>query len=293
MSLNAVTQAVGLINHLWLAILGDEHHRAFVGVRYIGHGWDDDPYWLLWFQERPGVYRLELKEAVSEGEYDWLADFLVKYFPAKTESAFHGLSSLEKLLRDSDVFDTRPNDGCSGGCPCQAIGHDHSGRQFEDLTEGCGVPQKEIAEDIPPDFFFAGHLSIAHRAGAGTVITAKSQTYWRVEMSADYRVLGEDGAVITLLKKDSVDRNYPGLDITSFLYRRFTAGWSCFYDASAQTECRWSADGFVFRSDGLTLNCETCNQIRRVILQTTIVTKPGVRLIPPVDSDKEGMKTEC
>lgn len=112
-------------------------------------------------------------------------------------------------------------------------------------------------------------------------------------MSEDYRVLGEDGTFITLLEKGSVDRNFPGLDLTSFLYRRFIAGWSRSCDASSQTECRWEGDGFFFRSDGLTLDCKTCSQIRRVILQTTIVTKPGVRLMPPVDDDKEGMKQEC
>jgi hypothetical protein len=287
MSITTVTRAVGWINHLWLSVLADPDCRGTVGVRYMSHGWDSDPYWLFWFAERPGVYRLELNAAAPREGYDWVATFVVKYFPAKTETAFHGLSALEKLLRESEVFDTHPVGG-GGGCPCHATDHEHAEDRFKDLEDGCGVPLASNFEAIPPDFFFAGHLSIAHSASAGAVITAKSQTTWRVEMTEDYNVSGGNGTVVTLVKKGSVDRDYPGLDITDFLYRRFITAWASGHDVPLATEEKWEGDGLLFRTDGLTLAAEPCGQIRRVILQTTIAFKPGVRLVPPADEDMEG-----
>ncbi len=253
--------------------------------------WDDDPYWLLWLHERPGVYRLELKGAAPLECYDWGAVFLIKYYPAKTEQAFQGLSALERLIRESDIFDTRPADR-TGGCPCHGHAHDDNSERFKDLVDGCGVPHMRHREDIPQDFFFAGHLSLAHQMDVGTIITAKSQTSWRVEMSEDCAVPGDRGPSSTLLRKGSVDRDFPGQDITEFLYRRFTKAWKRFYDAPIERESRWVGDGVLFRSDGRTLTAKASGDIRRIILQTTLTFRPGLSLVPPADEDTEGMFME-
>lgn len=282
---------MGLINHVWLSILGRDDFREAVGLRYVSHMWDDDPYWLLWFQERPGVYRLELKGAAPLDSYDWGSVFVIKYYPAKTEQAFQGLSTVERLLRESEIFDTVPPDGAAG-CPCHGHSRDDTGERFKDLLDGCGVPQMQSREEIPEDCFFAGHLSLVHQEDAGTVITAKSQTCWRVRMVEDYSVPGCGDFSDILLKKGSVDRDYPGQDITEFLFRRFTKVWKQFYDAPVARESRWVGDGVVFSSDGRNLTGKVSPDVRRIVLQTILTFRPGLNLVPPADDDMRGMFVE-
>ncbi len=253
--------------------------------------WDDDPYWLLWFQGRPGVYSLELKGAAPLDSYDWGAVFIIKYYPAKTEQDFQGLSTLERLLRESEIFDTFPADG-TAGCPCHGHSPKEAAERFKDLVDGCGVPHMQDRADIPQDCFFAGHLSLAHQGNAGTIITAKSQTYWRVRMSEDYSIPGCGGFADILLKKGSIDRDYPGQDITEFLYRRFAKVWKQFYDAPVERESRWVGDGVIFSSDGRTLTGKISRDVRRIVLQTILTFRPGLNLIPPLDDDTQGMFME-
>jgi len=279
------------MNHVWLAVLAGDTLRQSVGIRYVSHLWDDYPYWHLWFRDRGGVYRLELKEATRHEDYDWVAAFLIKYYPAATEAAFQGLSALERLLRGSDVFDSSPGDG-RGGCACHGHSNDDEGTRFQDLVDGCGVPDVRYGHEIPADFFFAGHLSVAHRVDVGTVITAKSQTFWRVEMTEDYVVRGSDQNSVTVLRKGSVDRNYPGQDITEFVYRRFTEMWRAVHQGPIARDEGWMGDGVLFKTDGLTLSTEIFPSIRRIIRRTTITFQPGVCLVPPRDEDTVGMEQD-
>lgn len=291
MGINTVPQVIGLFNHVWVAILDRDDLRESVGIRYASQMWDVMPYWLFWFNDAPGVYRIELQDASALEHYDWGAVFIVKYYPDVTETAFQGLSTLERLLRESDVFDTQPADS-AGGCPC----HGHSGElhegRFSDMVNGCGVPHIQYRESIPPDFFFAGHLFIAHSGNAGAVITAKSQTSWRVKMIEDYVCSGDNGSSAFILKKGTVDRNYPGQQITEFVFRRLTVGWKRFFDAPIETESRWEGDGFIFSSDGRTLTAESSSTIRRIILRTTLIFNHGIHLTPIEDDDTDGLRME-
>lgn len=289
MSVSIATQAMGYINHVWLTILSGGHGTRDVGLKYVSQGWDDNPFWHLWFHESPGVYRLEMRQSYSETSFDWIADFLVKYFPLQIEPVFDGLSFVEKLFRNSEAFDAFPSAG-HGGCPCSGMIHDHVGSRFEELMSGgCGVPYKSMMGGIPPDFFFAGHLSIAYKSDAGVIITAKSQTHWTVEIVKDAPVIGNDGSMQTLLKAGSVDRNYPGLYITSFLYERVITAWQIHLQTDRRTEDRWEGDGVVFRSDGSWLESVASPQIKKVILQTALSFGSNVELVPPMDTDKDGM----
>jgi hypothetical protein len=271
------------MNHVWLAILARDDCRESVGVRYVSHMWDVDPYWYFWFRDCPGVYRLELKNAVPLPEYDWTANFLVKYYPSITEKAFQGLSILEKLVRTSDVFDTRPSEG-NESCPCHGSSH-HHGEQFGDLADGCGVPDIRYHESIPPDFFFAGHLILAHLADRGSLVTTKSQSTWRVEMTQDHTIRDEDGNLLAHLKQDSIDRDFPGREITEFLHGRFTDGWKRFHNALEEKNSRWEQDGIVFKSDGRNLFPEASGQIRKIVLRSELVFHQGVQLVHPIDAD--------
>ena len=286
-------QAVGCINHIWLTVLSVEDRSHDVGLKYISHGWDESPYWLLWFHQRPGVYRLEIRQSYVEYGYDWVVDFVVKYYPSQIEPAFDGLSFLERLFRNSEAFDGTPSTG-TAGCPCSGVFHDHSVTRFEDLTfHGCGVPQKSVKCDIPADFFFAGHLSIGYKSNIGSLIIAKSQTYWRVQMVRDVQITGEEGAEIAVLMKDSIDRNFPGLEITSFLYRRMVSAFKFHFQSGNLVEDSWEGDGLVFASDGCSLEPKPSREIRKVALQAALITEPGFKLVSPFDNDKDGMSSSC
>ena len=287
------TQAVGCINHIWLTILSGDDRTHDVGLKYISHGWDENPYWLLWFHKRPGVYRLEIRQSYVEYDYDWVVDFVVKYYPSQIEPAFEGLSFVERLFRNSEAFDGTPSAG-STGCPCSGVFHDHSATRFEDLTSGgCGVPQKAVMFDIPADFFFAGHLSIAYKSGAGAVIIAKSQSYWRVNMVRDVQITSEEGSVLAVLPKDSIDRNFAGLEITAFLHGRMVSAFKFHFRTDAPVEDRWEGDGLVFQSDGCSLAPKPSPEIRKVVLKTALMTEPGCQLVYPLDEDMDGMSRTC
>lgn len=293
MPLSLETQAVGCINHIWLTILSVEDGAHAVGLKYISHGWDENPYWLLWFHQRQGVYRLEIRQSYVEYGYDWVADFVLKYYPSQTEPAFEGLSFVERLFRDSEAFDGSPST-TTAGCPCSGVFHDHSVTRFEDLkSHGCGVPRKTVISDIPADFFFAGHFSIAYKSNIGALIIAKSQNYWRVNMVRDVQITGEEGSVIAELHKDSVDRNFPGLEITSFLYGRMISAFQFHFRTVNLVEDRWEGDGILFESDGFSLQPKPSREIRKVLLQAALTTAPGYQLVPPFDNDKDGMSMSC
>lgn len=271
------------MNHVWLAILARDDYRESVGVRYVSHMWDVDPYWYFWFRDCAGVYRLELKNVAPHSGYDWTANFLVKYYPSISEKAFQGLSILEKLLRTSDVFDTRPAEG-NESCPCHGGSH-HHGERFGDLADGCGVPDMRYHESIPPDFFFAGHLALAYLADRGSLVTTKSQSTWRVEMTQDHTIHDEEGNLIAHLQKDSVDRNFPGQEISEFLHRRIANGWKCFHNSSSERESRWEQDGVIFKSDGRNLITQASDQIRKIVLRSELIFHEGVQLVHPADKD--------
>jgi len=268
---------------VWLAILARDDLRESVGVRYVSHMWDVDPYWYYWFRDCPGVYRLELKNVVPLPDYDWAANFLVKYYPSTNERAFQGLSILEKLLRTSDVFDTRPSEG-NESCPCHGSSH-HHGERFADLADGCGVPAIQYHESIPPDFFFAGHLALAYLADRGSLVTTKSQSTWRVEMTQDQTIRDENGNLVAHIKQDSVDRDFPGQEITDFLHWRFTNGWKRFHNALEERNSRWEQDGIIFKSDGRNLFSSGSDQIRKIVLRSELIFHEGVQLVHPVDKD--------
>ena len=279
---------MGLLNHFWLALLSDDRLREGAGLRYVSHMWDTQPYWYLWLAGCRGVYRLELSGAQEVSGYDWVAEFLVKYYPAIDEDFFQGLSFLEKACRQSDIFKTRPASG--GGCPCHggpAITH---GEPFADLRDGTGAPSAQHAGVIPPEFFYAGHLLLAHRAEAGSLLRLKSQSSWRVTMTRDYDISDAEGSSLAILRKGQKDRDYPGLAIMEPLYRHLVMGWRSFHQYPLCREQRWKGEGVRFDCDGETLVLVPSGEIERVIRETRLSAGGGVTLATLEDADMDGMK---
>ncbi len=279
---------IGLLNHFWLALLSDDHLREEAGLRYASHMWDVHPYWYLWLAGSRGVYRLELSGAQEVSGYDWVAEFLVKYYPAEEEDFFQGLSFLEKICRQSEIFKTRPARG--GGCPCHGGPERLDGEPFADLQDGTGVPSAQYADCVSPEFFYAGHLLLAHRSGAGSLLRLKSQSSWRVFMTRDYGINDADGHLLGILRNGQRDRDYPGLAIMEPLYRHLVRGWRSFHQYPVCHERLWKGEGVRFDCDGETLVPVPSGEIERVIRETLLSAGEGTILPTLEDADMDGMK---
>jgi len=282
-------QAAWLMNHFWLVLFSEDALRKAAGLKYISHMIDDRPYWYLWHAAHTGVYELDLLGAQAINGYDWLAEFIIKYYPHEDEPWHEGLSSLEKHCRASDVFQTPPSVG--GGCPCHSLSHTHEVNRFADLTEGTGAPSCARRHIIPPDFFYAGHLCIAFKETVGSIIRLKTQTSWQVRIVKDHAVSGE-GNKMTLFTKGSIDRNYPGFAISNSIYRGFVRSWSSFHQYKVNHEQIWRGEGVRFLNDGRDIKNEPSRNIERIIAQTELFYREEEVLASVPDGDLEGMHLE-
>jgi len=282
-------ETVGLLNHVWLNLLADGRLREEAELRYVSHMWDCSPYWYLWLKNRPGVYKLELQAAqISEG-YDWLAEFVIKYYPSVDEESFNGLSFLEKICRRSELFETTPTEGISG-CPCHGHCEEHDEDRFSDLKDGTGVPAIHYADMIPADFFFAGHLLLAYKAAMGCLIRLKTQSKWRIIVIKDFSLKDNEGNLIKTLRKGEIDRDFPGFDITEYLFRHLVKAWRLFGGYAVFEEHVWKGDGMRFESDGETLFTAPSPDIQRVIIQTELFCDNAKSLPPLANPDIRDMK---
>jgi hypothetical protein len=283
-------QITGLMNHFWLVIFSEQTLRQEAGLRYISHMGDDQPYWYLWYAARTGVYELELCGAQSVDGYDWLAEFIIKYYPGMDELWFNGLSFLEKICRESEVFQTPPSTG--GGCCCHSISTSHEEHRFADLEDNTGAPSYAHRAILPADFFYAGHLSIAFKESIGSVIRLKTQSSWQVVITKDHAIKDETGHSMAFFSKGVVDRNYPGYDISHFIYQGIVKSWSLFHQYRVHRQKLWKGEGSRFLSDGQEVQKEPSRQIERIIAQTELTygTEEVMAFVP--DSDLQEMHLE-
>jgi hypothetical protein len=277
-------EVVGFINSCWLTILSETFPKEQVGLKYISHMYDDNPYWYLWFSDCAGVYKCELLEARMVEGYDWLAEFAVKYYPRDTEAVYNGLSILEKACRAGNVFNTHPPDG-PHGCQCHSLPDEHEDERFSEFSHDTGAPSYQFSNTIPEDFFYAGNMSVAFKKDIGTLVRVKSQTTWRVIFTEDYAIPNDNGAPLIMVKKGEVDRDYPGFMITRFLYNKFVRCWALFNKYTTQDEHTWKGEGMLFKSDGQNLWPESSPDIQKIIAQTALRSRPEDVLPSPADED--------
>lgn len=276
------------MNHFWFTVLSENILKKQSGLKYISHAWHHDPFWYLWFDDRSGVYKMELQNARTLEGYDWQADFIIKYYPTEKESCYSGLSSLEKFYRQSDVFHTRPAEGMS--CPCHDL--DQAGERFADLRHGTGIPAFKYIDLLPTDFFFAGHLFMAYKEGSGSIVRVKSQTSWRITMTEDSAMVNHNGDSSALLKKGEIDRDYAGFEICDFLYRRLVGSWMLFNQYSHHQDHIWKGEGVSFLSDGKNLFLFPSSDIQKIIVQSELRHRAEEKLVSLPDVDTMGMYKE-
>jgi hypothetical protein len=283
-------QVAGLMNHFWLVLFSEDNIRKAAGLRYISHMGDEQPYWYLWYTGHTGVYELELSGAQSIDGYDWLAEFVIKYYPDKEETWYEGLSFLEKHCRASDVFQTPPSAG--GGCPCHSLSHRHEQDRFADLAEGTGAPSYACRSIIPADFFYTGHLYIAFKDTVGSIIRLKTQTSWQVAVTKNHTIRNGEGQALTFFKKGAVDRNYPGFAISNFIYQALVRSWGSFHQYGVHRDEIWRGEGVRFLNDGKDIKTEPSRNIERIIAQTQLACREEDVLALVPDGDLEGMHLE-
>ena len=283
-------QVAGLMNHFWLVLFSEDALRQAAGLKYISHMIDDGPYWYLWHVAHAGVYELDLLGAQAIDGYDWLAEFVIKYYPDKDELWYEGLSFLEKHCRASDVFQTQPSAG--GGCACHGISHRHEQNRFADLAEGTGAPSYACRSIIPADFFYTGHLYIAFRDNVGSIIRLKTQTSWQVAFTKSHTIRNEEGQPLISFKKGTIDRDYPGFAISNFIYQGFIKGWSSFHKYKINPEQIWRGVGLRFLNDGRGVKTAPYQNIERIIIQTELACRHEKAPALMLDDDMEGMYLE-
>jgi hypothetical protein len=286
-AIDRTTQVVGLMNHFWLVLFSEDNLRETAGLRYISHVGADQPYWYLWHTQCAGVYELELCGAQAVKDYDWVAEFAIKYYPDKDEPWYEGLSFVEKICRESEVFQTPPSAG--GGCACHGVSHNLKEHRFADLALSTGAPSYVYRDVIPADFFYTGHLYIAFKDTVGSIIRLKTQTSWQVAVTKNHTIRNGDGQPLTSFRKGAVDRNYPGFAISNFIYQGIVKGWSSFHRYKISRGQIWRGEGATFLNDGREIRMEPSRHIERVIAQTQLAYRPEEVLAFVPDGDMKGM----
>lgn len=258
----------GTINHYWMVCFADEATRKRQKLKYISQMRTANPYWYIWFEDMPGVFKLDMISCKQAPDWDWHAYFLVKYYPHPKEAAFEGLSILEQVCRMSEVFQTRPAQWKPGetGCVCHGGVH-HHGVRFEELANGTGVPDICKSAELPQDFFLAGQMELFHREGLKSEVVWESQDHWRVKMTEDYYMPDQSGTTLKILRRGDVDRDFPGWLLTDFIAQRFAAGWQEHNGFMQSDESSEQHDGLDFNSDGRSLNANVSKELRRLLVR--------------------------
>ena len=255
----------GMFNHFWSLCFADEKLRNRLGLKYISQMRDKNPYWYLWFNDMPGVFRLNMPFCQEEAPWDWKALLRIKYYPHPQEGVFLGLSLLEQICRMSTIFDTSPAHWHEGetGCVCHG-GMRHQGRRFAELQGGTGVPNLSRAAEVPEDFFLAGQMEVSYRAGLESQITWDSQDRLQVQMTENYYIPDQDGASLKVLRRGDIVRDFSGWLLTDFIARRFASGWQEIHGYQVVSEEGREEDGLFFTSDGRSLNPVLSPEVRRM-----------------------------
>jgi hypothetical protein len=269
MGFDRTTEVAGLMNHMWLTLFSEDRHKKQLGLKYISHTWNRFSSWYLWLEDCRGVYELELQGAQKIEKYDWLAEFVIKYYPSIEEGCYHKLSVLERMCRQSEVFHNHPADGPLG-CSCHGGSSETERGRFEDLSRGTGIPSYRYNEVIPPDFFYAGNLVLAFKADSGSLMKLKSQTNWRVTMTQDREVLDSQGNVLATFHKGEVDRDYPGFELCQHFFERFITSWILFHGYTLKEVSVCEGIGARFYSDGTALTKEPAMDIQRIYAQAVL-----------------------
>lgn len=263
MEYDTTVACLGYFNHVLLTALQDGRRRRELSLKYVGQRWGKGPYWYFWFTDCPGVYKLALAKTRATRGYAWQAFFKVFYYPSLNEPNFLRLSRFERQCRNSPLFAA----GASfSGCECSAHRQGTHG-QARKCGHSTGVPAEEYADLLPDDFFYAGGISVGLKTTQASWIRMKTYSVWQVRALEDIKLpdVGEAGPFIAA---GTVDRNFPGYEITLFLYEKLLSGWASYHKYHRQQRASSSRDGALFFTDGTSLSAQPCSDAKAITLHT-------------------------
>ena len=111
-------------------------------------------------------------------------------------------------------------------------------------------------------------------------------------ITKNHTIRNGDGQSLTFFEKGALDRNYPGFEISNFIYQRLVKSWSSFYQYEINREYIWKGEGVRFLNDGRDIKTEPSLNIEKVIAQTELVCREEDVLALVPDGDLEGMHLE-
>ena len=179
---------------IFMVLISSEEARNRMRLKNISQRLDGDLGWYLWLQGQPGAYSLEVGEAISgaaPGENS--SRCWIKYYPALTDDpAFQGLSSCEKTMRASRLFDET------------------------------GTPAFEAAASILREAFVVGYLDLRLTKTHATLCLLAQDLWQVVEKKA------ADSAKAQA-SKPSADRCLPGWELAWPVGNALIMAWCMFF----------------------------------------------------------------
>jgi len=182
-----------MLNELFRNVFENDSARRYLKFDSISQSSTDQgyPLWYIWFAGKPGAYGI-----MVEPEPSLFTRLSIRYFPQVEDPLFSYLSGHEQQVRTGAAFDST------------------------------GTPSFEGRRSIPEHFFLCGYLDIILRgSGSDVDIRCTAPDRWREYRNGVQTPGGNDRVPRGSLQPDEVDRNFPGWEVSLFLFEKLISGF--------------------------------------------------------------------
>jgi hypothetical protein len=217
-----------LIDHVFRILMPSESGRHHFRIKGISERWIGPPAWYLWFDDFPGSFLLEIREAcllpevpVQQGQASGNPAVSrgilgIKYYPdINDQQALRGFSRAERELRTSDCFDET------------------------------GTPDFDHVRNIPDTFFDIGAMEVLVGEGRRfAVLSLHAPSVWQV-----YKIDKRTTSTSHTVFQKALDREVPSWFWSWFLFDRLFAAFCFVYKVIPVYVDLLEQDGKIFIVD--------------------------------------------
>jgi hypothetical protein len=217
-----------LIDHVFRILMPSDSGRNHFRIKGISERWIGPPAWYLWFDDFPGSFLLEIREACMFPDVQAPRDQAsgnpavsrgilgIKYYPdINDQQAFRGFSRAEREIRTSDLFDET------------------------------GTPAFDHVSHIPETLFDIGAMEVLVAQGRRfAVLSLHAPSVWRV-----YRNDGKMASASPSVFQGALDREVPAWSWSWFLFDRLLAAFCFVYKGTPLSIDLLEQEGNVFVVD--------------------------------------------